>query len=56
NILGVGEIGARGHGADNILGVGEIGARGHALKMPVLGCRRRNKHTIAISVDTINSC
>ncbi|KAL4192262.1 hypothetical protein AMTRI_Chr06g193200 [Amborella trichopoda] len=44
------------HGADNILGVGEIGARGHALKMPVLGCRRRNKHTIAISVDTINSC
>ncbi|KAL4192294.1 hypothetical protein AMTRI_Chr06g193520 [Amborella trichopoda] len=43
-------------GADNILGVGEIGARGHALKMPVLGCRRRNKHTIAISVDTINTC
>ncbi|KAL4192288.1 hypothetical protein AMTRI_Chr06g193460 [Amborella trichopoda] len=43
-------------GADNILGVGEIGARGHALKMPVLGYRRRNKHAIAISVDTINSC
>ncbi|KAL4192276.1 hypothetical protein AMTRI_Chr06g193340 [Amborella trichopoda] len=42
-------------GADNILGVGEIGARGDALKMPVLGCRRRNKHTIAISVDIINS-